>query len=236
MDATPPLEPGLTLLAQPDRGALHRLVLESEWAGAALWIDAGGAASTYGLTAQVPSRRALQGIHVARAFTVHQHHQLVRNAVAAADPRTGLVVAPNVARLYAGADAPDVVVDRLFAASIDLLAELATSASLPVLVTAPGADEDRRATIEERAGREIDCEATDLGYAYATKGFRTTAYWGAGWWQTTIPYWVELYGAGPSVGDALGEPALAPDAPGAPAADHGPERDAAPGQADLGGW
>jgi len=234
MDATPPLEPGLTLVEQPDRGALHRLVLESDWDGTALWVDAGGAASTYGLTAQVPSRRALQGIRVARAFTVHQHHQLVRTAVAEADGRTGLVVAPNVASLYGAADAPDVVVDRLYTASIALLDQLAASMDVPVLVTAPRADAERRAAIAERADREIDCEATDLGYAYATDGFRTTAYWGAGWWQTTIPYWGELYGAGPDVGAALGELPVESDAPLTPA-DVAPTP-AGPGQADLGGW
>jgi len=233
MDATPPLEPGLTLVEQPDRGALHRLVLDGEWAGTALWVDAGGAASTYGLTARVPSRRALQGIRVARAFTVHQHHQLVRNVVAEADSRTGLVVAPNIAALYDAADAPAVVRDRLFAASLGLLAELAASMAVPVLVTAPSAGEKRRAAIEARADREIDCEATDLGYAYATDSFRTTAYWGAGFWQTTIPYWVELYGAGVPVGTALGEPTLEPDAARAP--DATADAPAAPGQADLGG-
>lgn len=231
MDATPPLEPGLTLLAQPDRGALHRLVLDSDWEGTALWVDAGGAASTYGLTARVPTRRALQGIRVARAFTAHQHHQLVRNAVAAADGRTGLVVAPHLGALYDAADAPASVLDRLFSAAVDMLAELADALAIPVLATAPGAGGERRATITERADREIDCEATDLGYAYATEGFRTTAYWGAGWWQTTIPYWVELCGAGAPVGAAL---AAEPDAHIAPGPEPAHPVDA--GQADLGGW
>ena len=249
--ATPPLEPGLTFVEQPDRGAIHRLVLGSEVlrtsnsgsgetasrsdhdgetsaerrrsrdgvavsrddenssaefsnhsadnrtgvARETLWVDAGGAATTYGLTAQAPDRRALRGIRVARAFTAHQHHQLVRDCIATASGRTGLVVAPNVAALYERADASAAEIDRLFDASIGLLANLADALGVPVLVSAPHAGDERRAAIRERASEEIECRRTDLGYAFATDAFETTGYWKHGWWQTTIPYWVELFGA-----------------------------------------
>ncbi|MCU4800764.1 hypothetical protein OB920_10310 [Halobacteria archaeon HArc-gm2] len=193
--ATPPLDAGLALVEQPDSGAIQRLVLGSDHDGEALWIDAGGAASTYRLTAQVPNRQALRGIRVARAFTAHQHHQLVRNAVAAANERTGLIVAPNVATLYEAADASDAEIDRLFDASIGLLADLADALDAPALVSAPRAGDERRATVRDLAATEIECRRTDLGYAFATDEFETTGYWQHGWWQTTIPYWVELCGA-----------------------------------------
>jgi len=193
--ATPPLEAGLALVEQPDSGAIQRLVLGSEHDGEALWIDAGGAASTYGLTAQAPNRRALQGIRVARAFTAHQHYQIVRNAVEAASERTGLVVAPNVAVMYEEADASAAEIDRLFDAAVELLDELGRALDVPVLVSAPYASDERRAAVRERANAEIECRRTDLGYAFATDEFQTTGYWQHGWWQTTIPYWVELFGA-----------------------------------------
>jgi hypothetical protein len=192
---TPPLDAGLTVVEQPDSGAIQRLVLGSDHDGETLWIDAGGAATTYGLTAQVPNRGALQGIRVARAFTAHQHHQLVRNAVAAASERTGLVVAPNVATLYEAADASAAEIDRLFDASVELLADLATALEVPALVSAPRASDERRVTVRDLATTEIECRRTDLGYAFATDEFETTGYWQHGWWQTTIPYWVELCGA-----------------------------------------
>lgn len=193
--ATPPLDAGLAYVEQPDRGAIHRLVLGSDHDGETLWVDAGGAASTYGLTAQAPNRRALRGIRVARAFTAHQHHQIVRNAVETASERTGLVAAPNVAALYEQADASAAEIDRLFDASLALLADLATALDVPALVTAPHAGDERRAAVRERASDEIECRRTDLGYAFATDEFQTTGYWQQGWWQTTIPYWVELFGA-----------------------------------------
>lgn len=207
MTATPPLDAGLAYVEQPDRGAIHRLVLGAECDGETLWVDAGGAASTYGLTARAPNHRALRGIRVARAFTAHQHHQLVRSVVEAASERTGLVVAPNVAALYEKADASAAEVDRLFDASLGLLSDLATALDVPVLVSAPYASEERRAAVRERASDEIECRRTGLGYAFAAEGFRTTGYWQQGWWQTTIPYWVELFGA---VGSTPGTEAIEP--------------------------
>lgn len=221
--ATPSLDPGLTVVEQPDRGAIHRLVLDSDHDGETLWVDAGGAATTYGLTAQAPNRRALRGIRVARAFTAHQHHQLVRNAVGAslqraparsahgdavsdASGRTGLVVAPNVAALYEKADASDAEIDRLFDASVELLANLADALDVPVLVSAPYAGEERRAAVRERAVEEVECRRTDLGYAFATDEFETTGYWQHGWWQTTIPYWVELFGTVDAHADVYDSP------------------------------
>jgi hypothetical protein len=37
-------------------------------------------------------------------------------------------------------------------------------------------------------------EATDLGYRVVGEEFETTVYWDETGWQTTIPYWVELFG------------------------------------------
>jgi len=194
MNATPPLEPGVSLLEQPDVGALHRLVLDQDVEGETLWVDAGGAASTYGLTAQAQTRRALRGIRVARAFTAHQHHQLVRHCVSTASGRTGLVVAPNVTALYDAADAGDAEIDPLFSASLALLADLADALAIPVLLSAPRAREDRFAAVEDIVDHDIECASTGLGYAYSTATFETQGYWHEGWWQTTLPYWADLCG------------------------------------------
>jgi hypothetical protein len=116
MNETPPLRLGLVLV-DGGRGAVRRLVLDTTTSGPSartaddeagghetLWIDATGTASTYALTAS-EGRRALRGIRVARAFTAHQHYQLVTRAVERASPRTELVVAPALAALYDAVDA-----------------------------------------------------------------------------------------------------------------------------------
>jgi len=49
--------------------------------------------------------------------------------------------------------------------------------------------------VADRADCEIRCERTDLGYRFEGPGVETTVYVGDGYWQTTIPYWVDLLGA-----------------------------------------
>jgi len=192
---TPPLDAGLVFVAQPDRAALQRLVRGAERDGEVLWVDAGGVAETYGLLDEGSTRRELRGIRVARAFQAHQHHQLVRNLVSEASERTALIVAPNLAALYEAADHAAAETERLFDGSLALLADLADALSVPVLVSAPHGTDDHRAAIRERAADVVECRRTSQGYAFETDEFETTAYWRRGWWQTTIPYWVELCGA-----------------------------------------
>ena len=192
---TPPLDAGLVFVERPDRGAMQRLVLGSTHDGETLWVDAGGAANTYELLDGDSTRRELRGIRIARAFQVHQHHQLVRDLVAEASGRTGLVVAPNVAALYEAADVAAATVERLFDATLAMLAGLADALGVPVLVSAPRASESRREAVRERATDVVECRRTGLGYAFETEGFETPGYWHRGWWQTTIPYWVDLCGA-----------------------------------------
>lgn len=202
---TPPLDPGLVYVDQPDgRGALSRIVRDAD-AAETLWIDAGGAGSTYGLTAD-GDRHALRGLRIARAFTAHQHHTLVRRALDAASGRTDLVVAPNVAALYEAADGPDAETDRLYEATCSLLAALAGSLDVPVLVSAPAAGDDVQDALRERADSEWTCRDTDLGYAVDAPGFTPPGYWRDGWWQTTIPYWVDCCGAVGAVETATADP------------------------------
>ncbi len=190
----PSLEPGLTFVAQPDgRGGVAALARHAD-ATETLWVDARGAASTYALTADA-DRGALRGLRVARAFTAHQHHELVSRTVDAASARTDLLVAPNLAALYEAADGPESERDRLYEATCSLLAALAASMEIPVLTGAPDATDAHRETLRERSAHEITCRPTAFGYAVDAPGFTQSGYWGAGWWQTTIPYWVEVCGA-----------------------------------------
>ncbi|MFC6861912.1 hypothetical protein ACFQGE_00390 [Halomicroarcula sp. GCM10025817] len=202
---TPPLEPGLTFVAQPDgRGGVAALARHAD-ATETLWVDTRGAASTYALTADA-DRSVLRGLRVARAFTAHQHHALVRRAVDAATARTDLVVAPNLAALYEAADGPDTELDRLYAATCSLLAALGESTGVPVLAGAPDATDAHRETLREAAAREVTCRPTDFGYAVDAPGFTQSGYWGGGWWQTTIPYWVAVCGAVGTSAPATADP------------------------------
>ena len=70
-------------------------------------------------------------------------------------------------------------------------------------MSAPYASDEKREFILELAVDEIEVERTSLGYRFATEDFDTMGYWQRGWWQTTIPYWVELFGVAPEDDDVL---------------------------------
>jgi hypothetical protein len=134
---------------------------------------------------------------VARAFTAYQHHSLVRAVARQAAPNTGLVVAPCLASLYRDDDVPDREAADLFESSLTVLGELADVLDVPVLVTAEreNSQDDLDALVADYAADEIECTRTDAGLKYASEDFETTVYLSDGYWQTTIPYWVELFGA-----------------------------------------
>ena len=195
----PRLEPGLTLLETPSArsSALHSVVIDAlvGAAGEALWIDARSNASTYALYDAAPHDRALRDLRIARAFTAFQHHTIVRDAVRQAGPDTDLVVAPCVAALYRDDDLPDYYRPHLVESTVALLAGIAASLSIPVVITEPGPDDDLWAIVDGLVDHAIACVETPFGYRYEAEGFETTVYWCDGHWQTTIPYWVELLGA-----------------------------------------
>ena len=210
--------PGLTVLDVPSPRStiVHRLVCarlaDAEGGGGdrtAYWIDARNAAATQALYDCASSPRVLESLRVARAFTAYQHHSLVRAVTRRAGPDTSLIVAPNVASLYHDADLPEWERDDLLAASLETLAELGRALDCPVVAT--GVDDDRVATISERADATIECvrtregirlervdegaDAGDTGGDSAAVVDETAGYWHERYWQTTIPYWVDLCGA-----------------------------------------
>lgn len=201
----PPLADGLVHLTAPADAtpaaprttratALHDLVagaLDSD-AGPAYWVDARNAASTYGLAAAL-GPRGLETVQVARAFTAYQHHELVRRvARVLSDP--ALVVAPNFAALYRDDDVPERETGPLFRTALRTLEALGRSLAVPVVVTAGGEDA-LSAAVEAAATQTVRCERTRCGLRLASGDHETLVYREPGWWQTTVPYWVDLLGA-----------------------------------------
>ena len=206
----PTLEPGVTVLRPPGprSPALHRLVaetLEGE-SGPAYWVDARNAANTHALYDAAPSRRTLAGLMVARAFTAYQHAGMVHELPRVARPGTRLVVASNAAALYRDGDVSDATAARLLDASLGFLTELADALDCPVLVTATGED-DLAERVVAAADAVVDCERTRLGLTFDAPGFTPSGYYRDGYWQTTVPYWVDLLGR-----VAPREPPVAPGA------------------------
>ena len=218
-DVLPSLDAGLTHLDSPGprSTALHRLVVGElrERDGRVYWLDARNVAATYALYELAPHRRALDGVRVARAFTAYQHHTLARRLVSAVDGRTAMVVAPNVASLYRDDDVPEYERADLYAATATLLGEVGDAYDVPVLVTTDASGAGLPPAVANDA-TQLACDRTRMGLRYAGEAFETQVYVEDGFWQTTIPYWVELFGATGTVGPpatAIGaEPATALDA------------------------
>jgi len=194
-DQLPTLSSGLVSLDDEDApAALYRIAGGhlAEYRGPAYWIDAGNRAAPAAIDRHA-SAGAWRSLRVARAFTGYQHYELVRSLPGRVRPNASLVVAPNLAVLYADDDVPDHEADAMAASSLALLSEVATTFDVPVLVTASA--DPYAADVRAAADRHLDAERTDAGLAVAGESFRTDVYWHDWGFQTTIPYWVELLGA-----------------------------------------
>ena len=191
-DPLPDLESGVTLLHSNDRGTLAALVAAALGGrdGPVRWVDARNHASTFALADAGRTHRILDKVQVARAFTAHQHHALVRQLVAEVRRPTAFVVAPAVDDVYADDDLLADEARRLREATLSTLAALADARDLPVLVTA--SDE---AAVADYVDTDVDVEDTRFGPRFDSGDDETTAYWTRGGWQTTIPYWVDLVGS-----------------------------------------
>lgn len=192
----PAVPDGLVVLRRPHprSAALHRLVADElrQQDGPAYWVDGSNDASTQELYRHA-SRRTLAGLRLTRAFTAYQHYEAVRDLPAVARPGTTLIVAPGVSALYADDDVPDWEAGDMLDAGVTVLRETAHALDCPVLATVdasgPLAD-----TVLDAADHELVVEHTEFGFRYTGEDFETTAYAGTGYWQTTIPYWVDLLG------------------------------------------
>lgn len=204
----PSLDPGVHVLAvDPDRvGPLHALAVDhvletSARPGTpAYWVDAGHAACTYDLARVAPSPRVLDRFQVARGFTAHQHHDVVRQVVRRADDDTPLLVAPAVDARYRDADCPAGVAEDLLAGTTRQIARVATRHGVPTVVTtvadSPG-DDATGVTAEpvyEAADRVLRVEHTELGPRFVGDGVETLVYPvesrpDGDVLQTTLAYW-----------------------------------------------
>ncbi|KAB1193929.1 hypothetical protein GJR96_10955 [Haloferax sp. MBLA0076] len=200
--ACPRLEPGVMLLRRPREGrhALHRLVT-AELArrdGSAYWVDSRNDAVTHALYEHAQSRRTLRGLRIARAFTAYQHHELVSSLPGRVSSRTALIVVPQLPALYRDPDVPAGEARTLFDSAVTILDALAESLSVPILVTArEGTDDQFSDVLANTADRTVECRDTREGVAFTGEDVQTLVYHHRGYWQTTIPYWVELLGVAP---------------------------------------
>lgn len=116
---------------------MHQLVCSElrERGGLAYCVDVRINVSTYLLSDLSPSPRFLKDLRIARAFTVYQHHGLVRTLARTVNWRTALIVAPVVADIYRDDDIADPEDRTYLAGTVRILHELGRTLDIPVLMT-----------------------------------------------------------------------------------------------------
>ena len=221
----PQLNDGITLLdVEGGRGVsiLQSLVLDHLLMhdGPAFWVDADGHATTTTLARIAPSRRLLDRIHVARAFTVFQHYgavcdlptavnQLIQTSTddtGAAGQRApgreedtsphtpALIVAPAVDAQYRADDTlGETHAKTIHARTLARLATYADGYDISVLVTRTERDEfaEPVATV---ADHHLECRQTRMGPRILGEDFETLVYPvdDGAYYQTTFAYWRQL--------------------------------------------
>ena len=172
-------------------GPLHSLVLDHLLLndGTAVWVDAGGHAVTQSLASLAPSMRTLDQIHVARAFTAHQHFRLVRQLPEQVDEETTLVICPTFDRLYREAETYADEPKDLFMRALATVADVADRYNIPVLVTRSQRDSFSE-PLSAAAAETITCKQTKFGPRFGGDEFETLVYpMEGGMVQTTLTFW-----------------------------------------------
>lgn len=191
----PTLSPGVTRLRMDGqtRLALQSLVLDHLILtdGSAVWVDAKNLASTTTLYSIAPSRRLLDRIAVARAFTAFQHHSLLSALTSQVTPDTAIVVVPAIEWFY---DADDLCTGEgkaMLEDGLEQLSSLAEQYAVPILVTS---DQSTALTscVGSYADTELECTLTAFGPRFSSDAFETLVYECQGGVQTTFEYWRQV--------------------------------------------
>lgn len=191
----PTLGRGLYLLETDDRAhaALHSLVVDHLLihGGEALWVDSHGHARTQSLLGLAPSRRFLERIRVARAFTAYQHRTLLDRLAGLVGADTALVVVPAVDYHYWADDLARGDPERMVEAAVERLAAVAEAHDGTVLVTREHAD-PLSAPIAALVDERLRVETTRFGPRFVADGFETLVYRDHEYVQTTLAFWARV--------------------------------------------
>lgn len=198
----PSLDEGITLLTvEGSRGvpALQSLVVDHLLVadGPAVWVDAGGHATTTTLARIAPSERILDRIRVARGFTAYQHYAAVcdiPDGLGANEQSPSLLVAPALDAQYRADDTLGTEqARRLQTRALARLAAYASEFDVPVLVTCSERDSFTD-PVESAADRSLHCEQTPMGPRFVGDEFETLVYpvGDGAYYQTTLSYWRDL--------------------------------------------
>lgn len=173
--------------------------------GDVVWIDTQGYVSTLSLTRVAPSPRALDRVHLARAFTIHQHRTLIEQTAqwlrGGADSPFGspdtdepaAIVVPAVDVLYQAGELSDEQSRELFTRTVAVLRHIAREHGLPVLTTRGSTDAFTDPLTRDAVSIDVHQTQFRPRFECDALGFETVAYpCTDGTIQTTLSFWREI--------------------------------------------
>lgn len=173
--------------------------------GDLVWIDVQAHATTQALLGVAPSRRALERVHVARAFTTHQHQTLIDLVRGWLDgttespfgspetERPAILVCPALDALYRAGEVGRSEAQSMLTHAVAVLQRVAREHDIPVIATRTSTDDF--SAVVERAATTIALRDTGHGARFECPelDFETLAYdVGRGLVQTTLAFWADL--------------------------------------------
>lgn len=188
----PKLNEGITLLTAETEsaGALQSLVLDHLLLtnGSAVWIDAKNNAATTALAKIAPSKRILNKIRVARAFTAFQHYSLLVDIDHALTSDTTLVVVPSTDWFYAHDDLYNNEGKEMLEHALKLLKNLSETYEIPVLLSRE-ISTGLGAMLEDRCDNTLQYVPTEFGARFTGDDYETLVFECNGGIQTTLAFW-----------------------------------------------
>lgn len=188
----PSLGAEVTLLSMEGRatGALQSLVLDHLLLGegGAYWIDARNNATTQPLAKVAPSRRILEQVQVARAFTPFQHYSIIEDLPAMMTSEASLLVLPDVEFFYDADELQAGEGTEMLRHALSRIASVADEHDLPVLLTRHSA-QGLGAMIPEYVDSTLECTMTQFGPRFSGDDFETLLFECNGSVQTTLAFW-----------------------------------------------
>lgn len=188
----PNLDPEVTLLTADGQasGALQSLVLDHLLLteGQALWIDAKNNAATTSLAKIAPSRRILDRIQVARAFTAFQHYSLIDDLEEAITDDTSLIVTPSIEWFYTNEDLYSGEGEEMLECALEILEVLCAKYEIPILVSRDGSA-DSEELVERYCDSELTYIPTEFGPRFSGEEYETLVFKCEGGVQTTFAFW-----------------------------------------------
>lgn len=206
----PSLDHGVTLLSADDRatGALQSLVLDHLLLndGDAYWVDSRNNATTTTLAKIAPSRRILDRIQVARAFTPFQHYSIVADLPGEITDSTSMIVLPAVEWFYSGDELHRGEGAAMLEGVLDTVSTIAAQRGIPVVISRHSTDRSDD-IIDDAVDTEIECTFTQFGPRFSGSEFETLLFDCGTGVQTTLAFWQRVLRARQSqlVGDASPE-------------------------------